>query len=95
MSTVTATEWGVSFAHTSGDPTRPYSRARLNVYRSLDLPNQWGGIGVSVHHPQFDGLDFPSGEAAHAFAVAVGLLKPFVKAHVGVDPADYPEGVSR
>lgn len=78
---VTATEWGVSYT----TPCSRYAlerdpRTELNVYMIVDEPNQWGGRGVVVHHPEHNGLKFESVEEASDYAFAVGLLKEYVRA---------------
>ncbi len=73
--TVTATEWGVSYLTGHG-----IDGARLNVHRNLDLPNQWGGRGVIVRHPEHDGRMFPSVADAKVYGLAVGILKIYSRA---------------
>lgn len=92
VSTVTATEWGVSF--TCPSPLFSTGSARdaqlveiaagtsvtLNVHRcDEDAVNAWGGHGVVISHPEYNGLKFATSEAAHDFALSVGLLKVYVR----------------
>lgn len=73
MITVTATEWGVST-----QTGTCIDGAILNVHKIVNEPNEWGGIGVVVKHPEFDGLNFPTSDLAFEHALSVGLLKEFV-----------------
>lgn len=68
---VTLTEWGVS-VRTRSEPYSP--EATLNVYKSVDEPNEWGGMGTIHKHPEYDGLKFPTQDEAWAFAESVGLV---------------------
>lgn len=75
--TVTATEWGVAVS-TSSSPYSP--EATLGVIKTVeDVPNEWGGRGIVVKHPEYDGLKFPTADEAWAFAEKVGLIKQFVR----------------
>jgi hypothetical protein len=75
---VTATSWAVSCtlgAHIDG--------AILNVH-DLDheAVNGHGGWGVVVWHPVHDKRQFPSQDAARAYALRMGLLQRFVPSRV-------------
>jgi len=73
-SLVTATEWGVSYTTGSG-----IAGAVLNVHRCDEqATNAWGGKGVVIRHPEYDGLDFNTTHEAAEFAEEVGLLKVYV-----------------
>jgi hypothetical protein len=61
-------EWGVSY-----DVCYRPMGVTLRVYKSLPLPNKWGGIGVGASHPIHDGKAFASVSEAEAYALAVGL----------------------
>ena len=50
----------------------------LHVHRTRDLPNKWGGRGVS-HYGDANGLRFNSSEEAWAFALSRGYLQYFVR----------------
>ena len=50
----------------------------LLVHRTRDLPNKWGGRGVS-HYGDGNGKEFPTSEAAWAYALSRGYLMHFVK----------------
>ena len=70
VNTVLASEWNISFStgsHITG--------AILHVHRPAD------GFGV-IHHSDYDGMVFPSLDAAHDFALEVGLLKVYVPRRV-------------
>jgi hypothetical protein len=67
---VTTGEWGVSYVGYAPNVT-------LNVHKSVDEPNEWGGIGKSVRHPEHDGKVFPTVEAAQQYAADNGLLQRF------------------
>jgi hypothetical protein len=71
-------EWRTSYSTTNGGP-----EATLNVYKNVDEPNQWGGIGVIVHHPDHDGKTFPSIEDAQAYAAEHGLIVRFGDTDIG------------
>jgi hypothetical protein len=72
--TVTATAWGVSY-ETGGDD----DGARLNVHDFDETaPNAWGGVGVVVRHPVYDGLRFRSVADATEFAYKAGLVRRYV-----------------
>jgi hypothetical protein len=71
LSTVTATEWGVSYQTSSAT-----EGATLNVYRlHNDRPNQWGGMGTVENHPVYDGMQFATVDEASAYALMQGLLR--------------------
>jgi hypothetical protein len=68
---VAATEWSVSYTAGSG-----IDGAILKVHDvDQTAQNEWGGMGVSVHHPVYDGLRFSSVTDAREFAYNAGLLK--------------------
>lgn len=48
----------------------------LNVSRDYKLPNKWGGIG-RFHKLDCDGMQFPSSEAAFAFAEWRGYIRRY------------------
>jgi ribosomal protein L37E len=62
-----------------GGLDRPYSRTTLNVYKLVDEPNEWGGRGRVVSHPEWDGLEFDSPEEARQFQIDKGLVVPYTK----------------
>lgn len=70
---VTNTEWGIAYMTRS----QPYSPAvTLSVSRTDDsVPNQWGGMGIVIKHPEYDGLQFPDMESAKAFTREKGLVR--------------------
>ncbi|GGX56359.1 hypothetical protein [Streptomyces noursei] len=71
---VTATAWGVSYRTGGG-----VEGARLSVHDFDETaPNAWGGTGVSVRHPVYDGLRFRSVTEAKEFAYRAGLLRRYV-----------------
>lgn len=71
-------EWHTSYLTGGGQ-----DGVRLNVYKSVDEPNEWGGIGVSVRHPDHDGKTFPSIEDAQAYAAEHGLIVRFGDTDIG------------
>lgn len=54
-------------------------KVMLNVHKLVNEPNQWGGRGVIVRHPEHDGLLFDSSDEAKAYKIEHGLVKPFVE----------------
>ena len=66
---VQSSPWSVSVTTGSG-----IAGAVLAVHRCEDVRNEFGGIGVTVRHPEFYGLEFVSADAAWSFAVSVGLV---------------------
>jgi hypothetical protein len=72
--TVTATKWGVSYTTGSNIPG-----AILNVSLIDEaLPNPFGGTGLVIRHPMYDGLPFDSREAAEVMAWHAGLTQRYV-----------------
>lgn len=70
-------EWGISYqSPIHGSDDRQWT---LSVYKMTDEPNQWGGVGGVLHHPEYDGLKFPSQEAAEQFALEHGLVHEFIR----------------
>lgn len=80
---VTATEWGVSYTcpqrtvNAYGYEPDAMAKVTLNVHKLVDEPNKWGGRGVVVRHPVYDGLEFDDKDEAKSFSIEVGLLKVF------------------
>ncbi|MHB9861935.1 hypothetical protein [Streptomyces sp. YIM S03343] len=67
---VTATPWCVSYTTNGG-----IVGAILNVHDyDRSVPNTWGGLGVVVRHPVYDGRHFGSRIEAAVFAYNAGLL---------------------
>jgi len=77
---VTATNWNVSYSDSSDT-----DYVELNVfYIDYEAENEWGGHGVPIHHPEYNGLRFPitttsrdAIDAARDFANSVGLIKVY------------------
>lgn len=87
---VTATEWGVSSTEKSALFSTPgihtdeeLRTVTLNVHRNLDVPNEFGGIGVTERHPEHDGRTFTgptvdeARDAKDAYCLEHGLLKVY------------------
>src|SRR5690606_12810981 len=75
----TLTEWSVSVTSPNRWMSTPgvwdgAPNAILNVHKTVDEPNEFGGIGKSVKHPEYDGLTFDSVDEAWAFAESKGLV---------------------
>lgn len=93
---VTATEWGVSYTVVH-NPLPGEARVRLNVHKTVDEVNRWGGRGVIYTHPEFDGERFETTDQAKAFAFEHGLIKVFVPgealAKVGLSREDVSDAL--
>lgn len=72
--TVTATRWGVSCVSGTGIDGHVLHVTFLDD----DALNSFGGRGVTVPHPVYDGVKFSSLAAARLFAFGAGLTKRFV-----------------
>jgi len=73
---VTTGEWGVSYTG--------YHPCTLNVYKTDDtVPNQWGGMGIVLKHPEHDGKVFDDIDQASAYAASHGLLQRFSESPEG------------
>jgi hypothetical protein len=70
--TVLRSEWGTSY-HTSS----AFEGCNLSVKRLVDEPNEHGGVGNTHRHPIYDGIHFPTSDAARFFALLVGLVRPY------------------
>lgn len=77
---VTTGEWGVAYqgptSSSAPEKLTPSDKKwKLHVYKTVDEPNEWGGIGISVKHPDHYGKEFDSQDDATAYAVQHGLLR--------------------
>ena len=88
---VLATEWGISYTCPSPFFSTGTARAEqltaiaagesvvLNCHRcDEEATNAWGGKGVVIRHPKYDGMRFATSDAAAEFALSVGMLKVYV-----------------
>jgi len=75
---VAATDWNVSYRTST-----TYEGAMLRVFLLVDdVPNEHGGMGVTVNHPELDGLMFETTDLARAAAQAAGLVRYQPRAEV-------------
>jgi hypothetical protein len=75
MTTVTATNWGVSYVTGSN-----IAGAILHVsHIDESLPNPLGGTGLVIRHPVYDGMEFASRDEAELMAFHAGLTTRYVR----------------
>lgn len=96
----TLTEWSVSVTSPNRWMSTPgvwdgAPNAILNVHKTVDEPNEFGGIGKSVKHPEYDGLTFDSVDEAWAFAESKGLVSKRGSKTAEYDWDSNPQGRDR